>query len=395
MIFGSRIKGRVRLKVTGGRGEELMTRLAEETALWDGSFENGALFFWAPLSSLGQIRRAAQECGCYVTVAGRGGLPFVRKNIRRHRFSWLAAVFAAVLLCLFLSAAWQVRIVSETESAVSASLEKEIRAALADSGALPPVRKSAVDTEAAAEAILRRCPSLSWAGISFDGVFMTVSVAGRHSESAPSASCGHIVADTDGVIRQILVLKGQKQAEVGDTVKKGDILISGDLTYEEEGKDPVHDETAAKGVVTASVWYAAAAYVSPERVEAESTGNYAGIVTLSKDGKSFVLWGSEKNPYTDWIAEEYSCSLFGWKLAVKTYGEAVTRTKKLDIAAAKDLAEKKAGREAQKKWGGRGKIVGREVTERNDVPGAVGVEVILETEEEIGVFREAPTALNF
>ena len=118
-------------------------------------------------------------------------------------------------------------------------------------------------------------------------------------------------------------------------------------------------------------------------------------MTLSKDGKSFVLWGSEKNPYTDWIAEEYSCSLFGWKLAVKTYGEAVTRTKKLDIAAAKDLAEKKAGREAQKKWGGRGKIVGREVTERNDVPGAVGVEVILETEEEIGVFREAPTALNF
>ena len=61
MIFGSRIKGRVRLKVTGGRGEELMTRLAEETALWDGSFENGALFFWAPLSSLGQIRRAARE----------------------------------------------------------------------------------------------------------------------------------------------------------------------------------------------------------------------------------------------------------------------------------------------------------------------------------------------
>ena len=390
MIFGSRIKGYVRLKVTGGRGEELLDRIGKETVLWDASFEEGAFFFRIPLSSLGQVRHAARDCGCYVTVVGRGGLPFAAKNIRRRRFSWLAAIFAAVLLCLFLSAAWQVRIVSETESTVGAALEKEILAALADSGALPPVRKSAVDTEAAAEGILRRCPSLSWAGISFDGIFMTVSVAERHSETAPSASCGHIVADADGVIRQLLVLKGQKQAEVGDTVKKGDILISGYLTYEEEGKEPVYDETAAKGVVTASVWYEAVAYVSLERVFPEFTGNYAGIVTLSKDGKSFVLWGSEKNPYTDSTVEEHSCSLFGWELAVKTYGEAVTRTKKLDPAAARDLAEKEAGREAQEKWGGRGKIVGREVTERNDVPGAVGVEVILETEEEIGVFRAAP-----
>ena len=302
MIFGSRIKGYVRLKVTGGRGEELLNRIGKETVLWDASFEEDALFFRIPLSSLGQIRRTARDCGCYVTVVGRGGLPFAAKNIRRRRFSWLAAVFAAVLLCLFLSAAWQVRIVSETESTVGAALEKEILAALADSGALPPVRKSAVDTEVAAERILRRCPSLSWAGISFDGIFMTVSVAERHSETAPSASCGHIVADADGVIRQMLVLKGQKQAEVGDTVKKGDILISGYLTYEEEGKEPVYDETAAKGVVTASVWYEAVAYVSLERVFPEFTGNYAGIVTLTKDGKSFVLWGSEKNPYTDAVS---------------------------------------------------------------------------------------------
>ena len=35
-------------------------------------------------------------------------------------------------------------------------------------------------------------------------------------------------------------------------------------------------------------------------------------------------------------------------------------------------------------------MVGREVLELKDVPGAVGIRVILEVEEEIGIFQEVP-----
>ncbi|MGM9567691.1 MAG: sporulation protein YqfD [Clostridia bacterium] len=391
MIFGSKIQGYVQVKVTGSRGAELMNRLAaSEIPLWDVAFHDRELSFSVPLPSLSFVRRAALACDCHVTVAGRGGLPFFWKEVRRRRYSWFTALFAAALLCLFLSVSWKVEIVSETGTEPDASLKKEIAAVLKDCGVFPPVLKSAVDTEKTASEILNRCPSLSWAGVSFDGVSMTVSVAPRHSGKTDPVNCGHIVASSDGVIRQVLVLKGQKQVEAGDTVKKGDILISGYLTYEEEGKEPVYDETAAKGVVTASVWYEGTAYVSLEQVVPEFTGNCAGIATLSKGDTSFVLWGSEKNPFTDSVEKNQSFSLFGWELNIKTYREAITRTKKISAEQAKAQAEKKAGNDAQKKWGKNGKLAGREVLELKDVPGAVGVRVILEAEEEIGIFQEVP-----
>lgn len=391
MMFGSKIQGYVQVTVTGSRGAELMNRLAAaEIPLWNVAFHGRELSFSVALPSLSFVRRTALACGCHVTVSGRGGLPFFWKEVRRRRYSWFAALCAAVLLCLFLSVAWRVEIVSETGAKPDPSLKKEIAAVLKENGVYPPVLKSAVDTEQAASEILNRCPSLSWAGVAFDGVSMTVSVAPRHNGETDPVNCGHIVASADGVIRQVLVLKGQKQVEAGDTVKKGDILISGYLTYEEEGKEPVYDETAAKGVVTASVWYEGTAYVSLEQVVPELTGGRAGIVTLAKGDRSLVVWGHEQNPFADSVEKTRSFSLFGWELQIKTYQEAETQTKKISAEQARVLAEKKAGNEAQKKWGKEGKLVGREVLELKDVPGAVGIRVILEVEEEIGIFQEVP-----
>lgn len=388
MIFGSKIHGYVHVRVTGNHGAELMNRLtSSEIPLWDVIFLDTELSFSVPLSSLSFVRRTALACGCHVTVSDRGGLPFFWKNVRRRRYSWFTALFVIVSLCLFLSAVWRVEIVSETRTALEPSLEKEIAVTLKDCGVSPPVQRAAVDIEDVTTEIMKRCPSLSWVGISFDGISMTISVAERHGEKREPTGCGHIVASADGVVRQILVLKGQKQVEVGDTVKKGDILISGYLTYEEEGREPVYDETAAKGVVTASVWYEGTAYVSLEQVFPKPTGNCGGIVTLSKNKKSFVLWGNEENPFDDFVVKEQNFALLGWDLNVKTYEEAITRRQKLDPDEAKALAEKKAGNEAQKKWGKRGKVVGREVLELNDVPGAVGMRVILEAEEEIGDYK--------
>lgn len=328
MIFGSNVHGYVRVKVAGEGGERLLNRLTgAEVPLWDVDFREENLSFSVPLASLSFVRRAALSCGCFVTVQGRGGLPFVWKNMKRRRYSWFTALFVFCLLCLFLSMAWRVDIVAETDSNSVGSLKKEIFAVIEDCGVSPPVLKAAVDAGAVSNAILARCPSLSWVGLSFDGVTMTVSLAERSEEEKTAADCGHVVAAKDGVVRQILVLKGQKQVEADATVKKGDILISGYLTYEEEGREPVYDETSAKGVVTASVWYDGTAYVGLEQVVPEVTGRNAGIVTLSNDDKSYILWGNEENPFSDFITETQSLSLFGWTFDVKTYCEAIPRKK--------------------------------------------------------------------
>ena len=60
-----------------------------------------------------------------------------------------------------------------------------------------------------------------------------------------------IVANRDGVVKKIIAENGVKMVEVNDYVKKGDILISGNIYLNEELKNSIK----AIGNVYAEVWY--------------------------------------------------------------------------------------------------------------------------------------------
>ncbi|MBO6145603.1 MAG: sporulation protein YqfD [Bacilli bacterium] len=61
----------------------------------------------------------------------------------------------------------------------------------------------------------------------------------------------NIIAGKSGVVRKIYAEEGEKQVLLNTYVNKGDIIISGEITKEEDVKKYVH----AKGKVYAEVWY--------------------------------------------------------------------------------------------------------------------------------------------
>ena len=61
----------------------------------------------------------------------------------------------------------------------------------------------------------------------------------------------NIVSKKDSIIQQINTYKGQNMVETGDFVKKGEILISGDITFNNETKSSV----CADGKVYGNTWY--------------------------------------------------------------------------------------------------------------------------------------------
>ena len=61
----------------------------------------------------------------------------------------------------------------------------------------------------------------------------------------------NVVATKDGIITNIKSTNGVELVTVGDYVKKGDVLISGEIIFNEEIKNMV----CASGIVMAEVWY--------------------------------------------------------------------------------------------------------------------------------------------
>lgn len=391
MMFGSRFSGYVEVMVTGKDIAGLLNSLAEEgISLRDVAGREAAVTFCVASELLSAVRRKAHDHGCFVTIRRRGGLTFYRKYFRRHGYAVFTAGAVLLLLWGVFSMVWRVDVAPEEGTILNAEERAMILAAAEECGLKTPGLRSAVDQKETAAEILARCPFLSWVGLSAHGVTMTVCVAERHEEDRSSERHGHIVADRDGTVRRIFVWKGQKLVEPGDRIRSGDILISGDIVYEEEGKEPVYDHTAANGVISAAVCYEGVAYTALTGEKLTATGQKAGILRLEGYGRELILWGNEQDPFLRSVIKEGKASFFGLKLSFQTYCEATAHRVQLREKDAEAAAEKKAGELAQAQLRKDSVLLDRKVEVLHDREGAIGVRVILVCEEKIGKFKALP-----
>jgi similar to stage IV sporulation protein len=146
------------------------------------------------------------------------------------RFKWLtlAAVLLSVVLAYLLSGlVWDVRI--EGNQTVSPTM---VSKALSECGLSVGKSWRKIDTSDTEARLLGAMSELSWVNINRRGTVAYVTVAERSPSEPPKVANGgyaNLVAATDCVIEGITVKHGRAEVKVGDTVKKGDILISGIL----------------------------------------------------------------------------------------------------------------------------------------------------------------------
>lgn len=90
------------------------------------------------------------------------------------------------------------------------------------------VRKD-LRSEKIKNALLGAIPELQWVGVNTAGCVATISVEEGMIEKKEEQSelPSSIVANVDGIIRQITVTSGEPLCKVGQAVKKGQILVSG------------------------------------------------------------------------------------------------------------------------------------------------------------------------
>lgn len=104
-----------------------------------------------------------------------------------------------------------------------------ILAAAERCGIKPGSARSAVRSEKMKNALLEELPELSWAGINTKGCVATISVRERSEnvEMEEKTVVGNIVAACDGYILSGSVSRGSALFRTGETVTKGQVLISG------------------------------------------------------------------------------------------------------------------------------------------------------------------------
>ncbi|MCH5256312.1 MAG: sporulation protein YqfD [Lachnospiraceae bacterium] len=232
------IRGYVSIKVWGYSTERFLNLCGNHDILvWD--IENHGDYYTMKVSIEGffALKSLLRKTGTRVSVLHRYGLPFFVPKIKKRKI-----FVAGLIVCLIF---WMLttRFIWDIEIDGNYSLTEDVLLDyLKGQGVHTTMKKSNLLIEELERNLREEYDIITWASLKVDGTTLIIqirenemteydtSVGNEQGSAKPSdnISAGKdIVATKDGTIVYMITRKGVPQVAVGDTVEKGQLLVSG------------------------------------------------------------------------------------------------------------------------------------------------------------------------
>ncbi|NMB34214.1 MAG: sporulation protein YqfD [Clostridium sp.] len=350
--------------------------------------KNSRMTLTMSIKGFKMIRPIAKKTGCRVRILRKKGLPFLVYRYRGRKTFFLGAVVFVVLFYIMTSFVWTVEVIGNKKIETDIIFEK-----LASLGIKPGVLKYQVDPEGIATRIVMEVDGLSYVSVLIKGTKLKVEVSEGVGipPMVPLDQPCDIIAKRDGVVSTVIAKTGNPVIKEGDTVKEGQLLVSGSIPIKNMEENPRQVHSIAK--VLARTWYEGTHPVELTSVERVKTGQKKSNVSLVLFSKEFRLFAKEID-YEDYDKEETEKFLslgkdliFPFCIIVKTYYENDIIEGEVNLEEAKENAANLAYKKVLEDIPEGAEIIQRSMRFIEDENGSIIAEVILECLEDIALPR--------
>ena len=194
------------------------------------------------------------------------GITKLKEILKKNTLFFLSIIFAIIIFLVLSHLTIKINIIHENKA-----LRDLISEDLKEFGITPlSFKRSYQEYEEIITKIKNNHKDkIEWLEIEVEGMVLNIRVSERiiKDYSKDTKYC-HIVANKSGIITKVLTEKGVSLVNTNDYVKKGDILISGEIKLNEEVKNDV----CAEGKVYAEVWYDIKATYPLNYIDIKKTG---------------------------------------------------------------------------------------------------------------------------
>ncbi|WP_340030907.1 sporulation protein YqfD [Paenibacillus sp. FSL K6-1122] len=378
-----KLRGAVRITVTGGDIETLINTVAEQgLEVWDLRAHDGRVAEMnILLPHFFRLRPMLKRTGCRVKVTHRSGFPFFAARLLRRKFFLGGMLFFVAALFALSSMVWDV----EVKGNVTIPTD-EVLAAAKKEGIYPfqwGFRLQSQDKLSRQLALA--LPDVTWIGVSKEGTTITIQVVeSAQPKREPLLNPRHLISKSDAVVTQIYAEQGRPVVQKDMRVKKGQVLISGILGDEENTKTIV-----AKGEVRGLVWREYQVEVPLVQKHNTMTGESKERFYMVLGNWAIQLWGYGSTPFSSFDTESTHKPLtwrsftlpMGWltekDLETREHEQQQTiewaRTKGLEGARNDIIAKNGKGT----------KIISEKILHEKKENGKVYMKVLFEVEESI------------
>ena len=253
------LRGYVRLCIAGYSPERFLNMCCyHQLYIWGLEPTGNGYEMYMSISDFRKLKPLVRKTHTRVILAGRYGFPFFLARYRKRKLFFAGLFVCAVLLWGYSLFIWDIHFEGNErypDTTLAEFLESE--------GVAPAMLRSRVDCPGIVKAIRKEYNDIVWVSASIDGSRLKIQIKENEdtfpeeeegnpaneetsAEEDASAASGSeeekpvdLIAAADGVITEIVTRSGVPQVHVGDTVKKGDILVLGRVEVVNDSQEVV------------------------------------------------------------------------------------------------------------------------------------------------------------
>ncbi len=218
--------GTVRIKISGDYCERMLNVIATNNiSFWKPKRKNDSVYITVLLKDIKKIRALRKNIGVKIKFSQRKGFPFVYSKYK-HRYGLLIGIILFLVILNILSdRLWIIKIngnqaVSDTQI-YDFFTSKEVKSG---------VMMDEIDSGVLKQELIMSFKNIAWASLNKQGSVLEVNLTEFDNQNK-NESPSNITSEYDAVVKKIDVSKGSVAVKVGDTVSKGQLLVSGIVNY--------------------------------------------------------------------------------------------------------------------------------------------------------------------
>lgn len=333
-----------------------------------------------------KLKKVAKITNSKIRIIEKRGVVFYLNKILRRRLFLIGIVIFIFILYYLSNLIWIIDISGNKNIS-----NDEIVKSLYKNGVKIGVKKNKINLKQIENILVNEINQISLINLSIDGVKLKVEVVERTlpPEIVDTESPVDIIAKKDGIVTKIFCYRGTPLIKSGEYVKKGQILITGDIfrTNRNDNSKELVKTVHSFGTVYAKVWYEIFEEQDLLSIKSERTGDYVINEYYIINGKKiYINKNDAKFENYDKIETRTKINLLGYNLPIekveeKLYEVKVTKTS-YSIDEAIIIATNKAEYEINKQIPKDATIIDRKydkIIEKNKVT----VRLLVITEENI------------
>lgn len=207
---------------------------------WNMTYNDGQCEACISLDDFWTIRKFIKKTKVRLYVKERHGLVFLFSALRKRKGLLIGASMCFAVISLLTSCIWKI----EYQGNSFYTNERLTKYLYENEKIYLGMFKSKIDSVVLEENLRLKFPEISWVSVQTKGTSLIIEMEEmtRYTEKKNVASKIGIYADVDGEIVSMMTRSGIPQVSVGDQIKKGDLLIDGNMPIYDDGLNLIDEQ---------------------------------------------------------------------------------------------------------------------------------------------------------